>query len=696
MADARGCRLGAFGTSGDEGSVVKLTLKEGEIIWEPIDRSESEAEIYRFSDQLAIEKGLVFPDYDSLWRFSVERREEFWDFVWRYFEIVGDRPESLSKANGKIDETNSSLVIEGTDVENSRFFPGSMINFAENALDKFRGEARVISVSESTQPSERVLNPEDLRTQVARVADGLRSLGVEQGDRVAAYLPNSQEALVGLLASASIGAIWSCCSVDFGVSAVVDRFIQIEPKVLIAISAYQYGNKKIDRTQALADIVTSLPSLQAVVMVDYLAGFESAPVDGVDNYAWDSFGNPNAPLSFTRVEFSSPLWILYSSGTTGLPKAIVHSHGGITLELIKNLAVQHDLGPQKRFFWYATTGWMMWNYLVGGLLVSCDIVLFDGNPSYPDMGVLWELAEKYGITTFGISAPFVSGCIKSNLEVSSKFDLSKLEAVGSTGAPLSLDGFAWLLDQLPSGTQIVSASGGTDVCTAFLASSPMTPTYAGKLSARTLGSDIRAYSSDGVPLVGEVGELVLASPLPSMPKMFWADPTGSKLHAAYFDTYPGVWRHGDWIRIDRDGSSVIFGRSDSTLNRDGVRMGTSEFYRVLEANPSVLDSLVIDTSSLDSPGELVGFVVLVESKVLDDELVGELKAAIRRELSPRHVPNRFIQVKEIPRTLNGKKLEVPIRRLLLGEELSKVASMGSLANPDSLMEVYEAAKSAKN
>ena len=672
--------------------MVILTLKEGEIIWAPVERSEREAEIHRFSDQLALEKGLVISDYDELWRFSVERREEFWDYVWRYFSIVGDRPELLVKANGKIDGSNSALVIEGTNVEDARFFPDSLINFAENALDKFSGEAKIISISESTEPGVRILNPQELRIQVARVADGLKSLGVTRGDRVAAYLPNSQEALVGLLASASIGAIWSCCSVDFGVTAVVDRFSQIEPKVLIAISAYRYGDKDIDRSQAVADIVASLPTLQAVVKVDYLSGFESVSLDGVGNYAWDSFGDPDALLSFTRVEFSSPLWILYSSGTTGLPKAIVHSHGGITLELVKNLAIQHDLGPGKRFFWYATTGWMMWNYLIGGLLVSCDIVLYDGNPSFPDMGVLWELADKYGITTFGISAPFVSGCIKSGLDVSSRFELSKLEAVGSTGAPLSLDGFAWLVDQLPAGTQIVSASGGTDVCTAFLASSPMTPTYAGKLSARTLGSDIRAYSSDGLPLIGEVGELVLASPLPSMPKMFWADPTGSKLHAAYFDTYPGVWRHGDWIRFDQDGSSVIFGRSDSTLNRDGVRMGTSEFYRVLEANPAVLDSLVIDTSSLDSAGELVGFVVLVGNKVLDDELVGELKSSIRRELSPRHVPNRFIQVKEIPRTLNGKKLEVPIRRLLLGEELSKVASMGSLANPDSLMEVYQAAQ----
>ncbi len=569
--------------------MVILTLEEGEIIWTPVDRSERETEIHRFSDQLAAEKGLVISDYGELWRFSVERREEFWDYVWRYFSVVGDRPELLAKADGKIDAANSTLVIDGTNVENARFFPGTHINFAENALDKFNGEAKIISISESTEPGVRILDPGGLRIKVARVADGLRSLGVTQGDRVAAYLPNSEEALVGLLASASIGAIWSCCSVDFGVTAVVDRFSQIEPKVLIAISAYRYGDKVIDRSQAVSDIVASLPSLQAVVNVDYLSGFESAPLDRVDNYAWNDFGDPGAPLNFTRVEFSSPLWILYSSGTTGLPKAIVHSHGGIALELIKNLAIQHDLGPGKRFFWYATTGWMMWNYLVGGLLVSCDIVLYDGNPSFPDMGVLWELADKFAITTFGISAPFVSGCMKSGLDVSSRFELSKLEAVGSTGAPLSLDGFAWLMDQLPKGTQIVSASGGTDVCTAFLASSPITPTYAGKLSARTLGSDIRAYSSDGLPLVGEVGELVLASPLPSMPKMFWADPTGSKLHAAYFDTYPGVWRHGDWIRFDPDGSSVIFGRSDSTLNRDGVRMGTSEFYRVLEANPAVLD-----------------------------------------------------------------------------------------------------------
>ncbi len=665
---------------------------EGEVVWSPDPETVLGTQIDRFRRSLAAEKKLDFADYATLHAYSVDNPEDFWDYCWRFLGIVGDRPTGLDQLDGPLTDEQRKLVMSTRSVEGARFFPSSMINFAENALSALPETQQVISISESMETGIRSMGAEQLRSEVARVADGLRELGVQAGDRVAGYLPNQSETLVAFLATASIGAIWSCCSPDFGVAAVVDRFKQIEPKVVIFVTGYRYANKEIDRREAVSEILRALPSLKVAVAVDYLAGYGFNGWSGIRIFKWSELGSSSAELTFHRVEFSTPLWILFSSGTTGLPKPIVHSHGGATIELTKTLALQHDLGPGRKFFWFTTTGWMMWNYLIGGLLVGADIVLFDGSPGYPDLSTLWRLCSDLEIDTFGISAPYVASCMKAGLDVGTKFSFPKLRAVGSTGAPLALDGFSYLMEQLGSGVQIVSASGGTDVCTAFLSSSPMIPTYAGKLSCATLGSAVESYSPEGHGVIGEVGELVLSRPLPSMPVMFWGDPDGSRLHNAYFADIPGVWRHGDWVRMDPDGSAVIFGRSDSTLNRDGVRMGTAEFYASLESFPEVVDSLVIDTSGLGRQGELIAFLVLGSGSELNEELVHRLRAKIKEELSPRHVPDRFIAVSEIPRTMNGKKLEVPIRKLLLGAELSEVVVSGSLANPEAVLEILKAIK----
>lgn len=657
-------------------------------IWVPRPRPPRDCELDRFLDYLRASCALNFDSYQELWQFSVEHLEAFWEICWRYFAILGDRPALLAEAEVPLPEELNQLVLTSHDMPGFRFYPGCKINFAENAFNSFKGSAKVISISE-TRPETAVIPADELWKQVARVADGLRQLGVGKGDRVVGYLPNIEETLIAFLASASIGAIWSCCSPDFGVSSVIDRFSQIEPKVLFGVNGYVYSSKAQLRTSVVEELVRKLPSLVAVVMVDYLASAATIDIEPSLKRDWSEFGRLGTELRFERVEFSDPLWVLYSSGTTGLPKAIVHGHGGVILELTKQMAFQQDLHAGSRFFWFTTTGWMMWNFLVGGMLVGSDIVLFDGNPGYPSLRLLWQYIGNLGISVFGISAAFVSNCMNSGLKLDD-LDLSSLESVCSTGAPLSLEGFHWLRDQLGGNIQIVSESGGTDVCTAFLAASPLSPTFAGKISARSLGASVQSYSPDGVTRYGEVGELVVTEPMPSMPVFLWNDNTGARLRASYFDRFPGVWSHGDWIRIDEDGTSVIFGRSDSTLNRGGVRMGTAEFYRVIERFDQVSDSLVVDTSAIGVEGELIVFLVLKGPEILSDDLVDRMRVAIRSELSPRHVPDRWIAIPEVPRTLNGKKVEVPVKRMLLGEAVSDVTSVGSLANPESLTSIAKA------
>ncbi len=540
-----------------------------------------------------------------------------------------------------------------------------------------------------SQTRDRVtLTADELRAEVARVRTGLERLGVGRGDRVAGYLPNVPEAVVALLATASLGAIWTSCAPEFGVRSVVDRFSQVEPKVLLAVDGYRYGEREVERGAEVAAIREALPSLAATVVLPYLRTDASAVDDAM---TWDELAKDEGDLRFEPVPFDHPLFVLYSSGTTGLPKPIVHGHGGILLEHLKIHALHHDLGPADRFFWFSTTGWMMWNYLVSGLAVDASIVLYDGSPAHPDLGALWQLAAEEGVTYFGASAPYLMACRKEGLRPGDLADLSQLRAIGSTGSPLPAEGFRYVYEAISPSVHLQSVSGGTDVCTAFVGASPLVPVWEGEISCRHLGCAVEAFDPEGRPLVGEQGELVITRPMPSMPVGFWNDPDGSRYRAAYFDDFPGVWRHGDWITFTDRGSCVISGRSDATLNRGGVRVGTAEFYAVVEGLPEIADSLVVH---LDAGDRLLLFVAIRDGASLTDALRARIGAELRSALSPRHVPDEILAVPAIPRTLSGKKLEVPVKRILTGTPADEAASRGSLADPTSLDPFVELGRTA--
>jgi acetoacetyl-CoA synthetase len=639
--------------------------REGALLYEPSAASAAESRMADFMRFVERERSVRLDDYDALYRLSVADIGAFWSLVARYFEVRFDSP--------------AESALSGA-MPHARFFEGATLNYAEHALSaRFSGLALVFR----DESGERIeLTRDELRALVGRCRAGLLRLGVGRGDRVAALLPNRPETVALLLATASLGAIWSSCSPEFGVGSVLDRFRQIEPKVFVAVDGYRYGGKLFDRASEVQRIRDGLPGGPALVMLH--AG--GTPVIGDAVFTFEELTREAGELHFEPVPFEHPLWILYSSGTTGLPKAIVRGHGGILLEHLKVLALHSDLGPGDRFFWYTTTGWMMWNYLVSGLAVGATLVLYDGSPAHPDFGALFRVAEEEGITYFGTSAPFLLACMKAGIVPRERYDLRRLRGLGTTGAPLPADGFAWVYEAVSPTLLLGSVSGGTDVCTAFVLSCPLLPVHAGEIQCRGLGAKVEAFDENGRSVVGEVGELVLTEPMPSMPVSFWGDPDGSRLRESYFGVYEGVWRHGDWVKITERGSCVIYGRSDSTLNRGGVRMGTSEFYRVVEGIPEIADSLVVDTGSLDGDalGKLWLFVVLAPGDALDSELKRRLKDVIRRDLSPRHVPDHVVAIAEVPRTLNGKKLEVPVKRILLGTAPEKAASRDTLKNPAAL------------
>ena len=570
--------------------------------------------------------------------------------------------------------------------------PGARLNYAEHALrapGAGGGDVVVLARSQTRPPVDLTLA--ELRAQVARARAGLVRLGVGPGDRVAAYLPNVPETLVAFLAAASLGAIWSSCAPEFGTRSVVDRLLQIGPKVLFAVDGYRYGTRAVDRRAEVAAIRAELPSLEHVVALLYLEADEAGGLP--DALGWVEFMAETGPLDFERVPFDHPLYILYSSGTTGLPKPIVHGHGGVLIEHQKALALHHDLGPGDRFFWFSTTGWMMWNLLISGLLVGSAVVLFDGDPGHPDLLTLWRLAEETGSTYFGTSAPFLLACRKEGLHPGAALDLSAVRGVGSTGAPLPPEGFRWVYEAVGPDVYLASLSGGTDVCTGFVGGSPLLPVRAGEIACRHLACKVEAFDPAGRSIVGEQGELVITEPMPSMPVGFWGDDDGSRYRAAYFDDFPGVWRHGDWITITERGSCVITGRSDATLNRGGVRLGTAEFYSVVESLPEVSDSLVVHLEDDEGGvGELLLFVVPAGGGDADEALRGRIASELRRSLSPRHVPDAIHVVPSVPRTLSGKKLEVPVKRILLGTSADEAASRGALANPESLDAFEELAR----
>jgi acetoacetyl-CoA synthetase len=569
----------------------------------------------------------------------------------------------------------------------ARWFPGATLNYAEHAL-RMPGRAPddvvVLGRSQTRAPVD--LTAEVLRDQVARCRAGLIRLGVQRGDRVAAFLPNVPETIVGFLATASIGAVWSSCAPEFGPRAVIDRFGQIEPRVLLAVDGYMYGDRAVDKRADLAEIRAALPSLEATVIVPYLERDEDAGAGAPSGtVAWTDLLAEHSPMAFEAVPFDHPLYVLYSSGTTGLPKPIVHGHGGILLEHLKALALHTDLGPTDRFCWFTTTGWMMWNYLVSGLAVGSTVVTFDGNPAFPDLSALWRMAADTGTTYLGLSAPFLMACRKAGLAPGRDLNVAALRGVGSTGSPLPAAGFEWVHEAVSPSIPVGSLSGGTDLCTGFLGPSPLVPVWSGEISCRMLGARVEAFDEDGRSVVGREGELVITAPMPSMPVGLWGDADGSRLREAYFSTYPGVWRHGDWLTITERGSCLVTGRSDATLKRGGVRIGTAEFYGIVEALPEVADSLVVHLEDTGGgSGELLLFVALRDGHRLDGALRARIASTLRSDLSPRHVPDEVLEVAAVPRTLSGKKLEVPVKRILQGAPPDLAASRDSLADPGSL------------
>ena len=655
-----------------------MSPADGELLWKPSPELAERSRLNEFRRWLESERGLSFDGYHELWQWSVDDLDGFWAAIWEFFEVQADG--------------EPSPVLASREMPGAQWFPNTSLNYAEHVFAGKRDEeVAILHASELRELDQ--LRWGELRQQVAAAAAGLRELGVGRGDRVVAYMPNVPEAIVAFLATASLGAVWSSCSPDFGPASVVDRFAQIEPKVLFAVDGYRYGGKDFDRRETVAALQEAMPSLQQTVVVSYLD--PETDISGLaDATTWEATlaGGAGAELSFERVPFDHPLWVLYSSGTTGLPKAIVQGQGGILLEHLKKLHLHVDAHPGDRLFWFTTTGWMMWNFIVSGLLTKAAIVLYDGNPGHPDMGVLWDLAERAKVTMFGTSAAYIAACMKAGVEPGAGRDLSRLKALGSTGSPLSPEGFDWIYEHLGADTWLFSTSGGTDLCTAFVGGCALLPVYRGEIQARSLGAAVEAWDEDGHAVVGEVGELVVTEPMPSMPVRFWGDEDGSRYRESYFEMWPGRWRHGDWIEITERGTAIIYGRSDSTINRGGIRMGTSEIYRAVLSIEAIVDALVVDLPRPGTDGWMPLFVVLREGAELDEELPREIARRVREQCSPRHVPDEVFEIAEVPRTLSGKVLEVPVKRILMGTPVEKAASRDSLANPAALDYFVEMAK----
>ena len=645
-----------------------MTVEQGQLLWQPT-RAQSEASrMAAYMAWLRQTRGLAFADYQALWAWSVDELDAFWASIWDFFEI---------EADGDPVRVLPSRTMPGAD-----WFPDTRLNYAEHIFRQAAPDRpALIARAEGTPVVE--VGWAQLAREVGALAARLRVWGVQPGDRVVGYLPNIPEAVVAFLATASIGAVWSSCSPDMGVSVVVDRFQQIGPKLVFAVDSYAYGGKHFDRRAVVAEFLGTLPDVGRVVHVEgpLKGGISTATHSAI---AWaDAIAEP-APLRFERMPFSHPLWVVYSSGTTGLPKAMVHSHGGIVLTHLKTNALQHDVRPGDRFMFLGSTGWIVWNLMVGGLLTGATVVLSDGNPAHPNEYALWDFIDSAGITLFGCGAAYLVKNMSDGVVPRTGRPFASLRAINSTGSPLPLEAYGWVYDHIKQDLWLASVSGGTDIASGFVACAPLLPVRAGEIQCRELGVAAQAFDDAGQAVVDAVGELVITLPMPSMPVFFWNDDGGRRYRDSYFDMFPGVWRHGDWIRFTPQGSAVIYGRSDTTINRHGIRMGTAEIYRVVEALPQVKDSLVVDLEYLGRPSYMPLFVVLAAGESLTPELTGAIKSAIRTKASARHVPNDIFQIDEVPRTLTGKKLELPIRKLLLGADPQKVASADAMANPASI------------
>lgn len=626
-------------------------------------RASTVADFSAFADE-HFSAGVRDPlDYSGLWTWSTEHIGDFWEAVWTYFGIHSHTPYTGALA----EET----------MPDAQWFSGATVNYAEYALtNEHTDSAALICIQEDGR--ETTVTWTELRSRVSALAATLRRCGVTQGDRVVGYLPPGQHAVIGFLAAASIGAIWSQCAQDFAATAVIDRFGQLEPTVLVAADGYSYNGRHYDRRQELRRIRRGLPSVEHTIVVDHHTANAFAGDEYADFVRWnDAVGFEAAP-DFTPVPFDHALWVLFSSGTTGLPKGIVHSHGGVLLSLLSLLGLHMDLRSSDRLFWYTSTNWMMWNVVVSSLLTGATAVIYDGNPTYPDVGVLWRIADEHDVTFMGTSPGHLQACERADLVPKTDFDLSALRTIGSTGSTLPAASYHWVHDRVGAHIQLSSTTGGTDAVTAFACSAPTTPVWPGELSARGLGIAMQSWDRDGAPLVGEVGELVITKPIPSMPVFFWNDPTGARYHDAYFTQFPGVWRHGDWVAITEEGSVVMHGRSDSTLNRHGVRLGSSEVYQAVDTLPQIVDSLILGVDEDQGGYWMPLFVVLAEGVDLDDALVNEIRQTIRTQASPRHVPDEVIAVRSLPHTRTGKKIEVPLKRILQGAARDDVLSVDAI------------------
>lgn len=650
-------------------------VAEGTLLWQPTEKQKNNANLTRYIKWLEAKKGLQFGDYNALWEWSVNDTEAFWESLWEYFEIKSTLPYSA--------------VLKKSKMPGAAWFPGARLNFAGHVFRNETTESPAL-IFRSETVSYKETSWAELRQQVSSLAHFFRKSGVDKGDRIAAYLPNTPHAFIGMLAASAVGAVWSSCSPDFGTDSVIERFSQIEPKVFITINGYRYNGKPHDRRDRASKIIDAMPGLKHVIHIRYLedAPEVDTPDEAITLTSWDeAAGMQNLPLQFEAVPFDHPLWVLYSSGTTGLPKPIVHGHGGMLLEHLKYMEFHADVRKGDRFFWFSTTGWMMWNVVMAALLRGATAVVYDGSPAYPDMNALWEFAEASQMTTFGTSATYIVNCMKQGMEPSKSNDLSSLRSVGSTGSPLPPEGFKWVYEQVGEHIQLNSTSGGTDICSSFVGGNPLLPVHAGEIQCRILGAAVYAYNEQGEAVTGEVGEMVIRKPMPCMPVYFWGDEEMKRYKESYFGMYPGVWRHGDWLKVTGRGSCVIYGRSDATLNKMGVRIGTSEIYRAVETNGRIKDSLVVSIERSDGSWYMPLFVVLGDDNPVDDQLRKQVAAEIRERIAPRFVPDEIISVKEIPYTLSGKKMEKPVKRILEGIAPDKAASRDSMKNPD-LLEYY--------
>lgn len=654
-------------------------VSEGTLLWEPTEDWKQRSNIYHYMNWLKNHKQLHFENYHSLWRWSVDEVEDFWESLWEYFDIQSGQ--------------SYQTVLTSHQMPDAKWFPEATLNYTEHIFRNRNDLNPAIIHSSEIRPTTEI-SWKQLYEETTALQQTLLELGVQKGDRVVAYVANIYESVVGFLATASLGAIWSSASPDFGTQSVIDRFKQIKPKIMITVDGYRYNGKDFDRLAIVEEIQSELPTLKATIMIPYL--HEQPDCNKLTNVVlWKDAitSNKQHSLTYEYVSFNDPLWVLFSSGTTGKPKPIVQSQGGILLEHLKAVTFHVDLGKDDHFFWFTTTGWMMWNFLVGGLLAGSTIILYDGSPGYPHNNSLWKFADQTKMTVFGTSASFLTASMKNNLAPMKEFDLSHLKSISSTGSPLPPEGFKWCYENVKKDLWISSISGGTDVCTAFILGVPILPVYAGELQCRGLGAKIESFTDDGLPITGGIGELVLTEPLPSMPIYFWNDANGSRLHESYFDIFPGIWHHGDYLKITDRATCVIYGRSDATINRGGVRIGTSEIYRAVDQVKLIANSLIVEIPDNDGNSIVPLFVVMQADYKLTEDIMHVIKDKIRRQCSPRHVPTAIYEVMDLPQTLSGKKLEIPIKKILMGAPAHDVVNLDSLANPEALDYFVKLAKS---